>query len=100
MLLCNKAADLTLVSLQRARERDRQLRTSAGGADRQTAGRVLPGAGTAPEHTAEMGVEIETITPGDGKAAARTGNVFVLITKCTFALIYFHVSNTAAETPP
>lgn len=46
-----------------------------------------PPAGQAPRRTADMGVEIETITPGDGKAAARRGNVCV----CVFI--------PAAETP-
>lgn len=58
----------------------------------------MPGAGRAPEHTAKkMGVEIETITPGDGKATAHKGNVFVFMTRCMLALLCMHVSDRAAE---
>ncbi|KAI3357083.1 hypothetical protein L3Q82_015554, partial [Scortum barcoo] len=64
---------------ERDRERERQTAEApAGGADRQTAGRVLPGAGTAPGRTAEMGVEIETITPGDGRTFPKKGQTCVV----------------------
>lgn len=73
------ASALPLLPAQRRGERargDRQLRTSVGGADRRTAGRALPCAGGQLQtRAADMGVEIETITPGDGKKRCRfSGN--------------------------
>lgn len=80
---------LTLVSPQRATEGARETVENIRRRSRQTdCGKSRRVQGELQNTSLKMGVEIETITPGDGKATSLKGNVFVLILRCMFALVF------------
>ncbi|MEQ2239405.1 Peptidyl-prolyl cis-trans isomerase fkbp1a, partial [Ilyodon furcidens] len=63
------------------RQRERELRRSTGGANRRTEGlqeERTGSLGSRKTYAADMGVEIETITPGDGRTFPKKGQTCVV----------------------